>query len=99
MGVASAESAASSALAPIVEALRTADLLIGIAGDLPSAVTDIADDSRAIRPGALFVAVKGTERDGHEFLPDAERRGAAAAIVEDPARTALPSILVRDGRA
>ncbi|HEU5183703.1 MAG TPA: UDP-N-acetylmuramoyl-L-alanyl-D-glutamate--2,6-diaminopimelate ligase [Gemmatimonadaceae bacterium] len=99
MEVASAENAALSALAPIVEALRTADLLIGIAGDLPSAVSDIADDSRAIRPGALFVAVKGTERDGHEFLPDAQRRGAAAAIVEDPARTALPSILVRDGRA
>ena len=99
MEVASAESAASSALAPIVEALRTADLLIGIAGDLPSAITDIADDSRAIRPGALFVAVQGTERDGHEFLPDAERRGAAAAIVEDPARTTMPSILVRDGRA
>jgi UDP-N-acetylmuramoyl-tripeptide--D-alanyl-D-alanine ligase len=41
----------------------------------------ISTDSRALSPGALFVALKGV-RDGHEFLADAFQRGAAAALVE-----------------
>jgi UDP-N-acetylmuramoyl-L-alanyl-D-glutamate--2,6-diaminopimelate ligase len=61
-------------------------------------VTDIVDDSRAVRPGALFVAVRGTERDGHDYLPDAGARGAVAAIIEDTAHARLPALVVRDGR-
>ena len=87
-----------TALAPILEALRRAELLIGVEGTLPKTVTDIVDDSRATRPGALFVAVRGTERDGHDYLADAQRRGAGVAIVEDGARASLPAIVVRDGR-
>jgi UDP-N-acetylmuramoyl-L-alanyl-D-glutamate--2,6-diaminopimelate ligase len=47
--------------------------------------------------GSLFIAVRGSARDGHEFLPQAEAQGAVAAIVEDAARTALPSLVVRPG--
>ena len=97
-GVASAGVAASTALAPIVEALRRAELLVSIQGVLPATVTDIVDDSRAVRPGTLFVAVRGTERDGHDYLPDAGTRGATAAIVEDATRAPVPAIVVRDGR-
>jgi UDP-N-acetylmuramoyl-L-alanyl-D-glutamate--2,6-diaminopimelate ligase len=96
--VAGAEDVGSTALAPIVAALRRADLLIDTAGTLPASVSDIVDDSRAVRPGALFVAVRGTERDGHDYLPDARGRGATAAIVEDAARRELPAIVVSDGR-
>jgi UDP-N-acetylmuramoyl-L-alanyl-D-glutamate--2,6-diaminopimelate ligase len=96
--VASAGVAGSTALAPIVEALRRADLLVRIEGVLPPSVTDIVDDSRAVVPGALFVAVRGTERDGHDYLPDARTRGAVAAIVEDAARASMPAIVVRDAR-
>src|SRR6185503_4297180 len=39
-----------------------------------------------------------SERDGHDYLDRAAASGAAAAVVEDPARTSLPAILVRDGR-
>jgi UDP-N-acetylmuramoyl-L-alanyl-D-glutamate--2,6-diaminopimelate ligase len=98
MAVASAEVAGSTALAPILDALRRAELLVRVEGTLPSTVTDIVDDSRAVRAGALFVAVRGTERDGHDYLPDARTRGASAAIVEDAARAPLPAIVVRDGR-
>jgi UDP-N-acetylmuramoyl-L-alanyl-D-glutamate--2,6-diaminopimelate ligase len=98
MSVASAEVAGSTALAPILDALRRAELLVRVEGTLPPTVTDIVDDSRAVRPGALFVAVRGTERDGHDYLPDARTRGASAAIVEDAARAPLPAIVVRDGR-
>ena len=39
-------------------------------------------DSREVKPGGLFFALKGAEKDGHEFVADAVARGAAAAIVE-----------------
>src|ERR1019366_2654497 len=58
----------------------------------------ISDDSRAVGRGALFVAVRGSSRDGHDFLHAAAERGAVAAIVEDAAHTALPAIVVRDAR-
>jgi UDP-N-acetylmuramoyl-L-alanyl-D-glutamate--2,6-diaminopimelate ligase len=58
----------------------------------------LSDDSRAIRAGALFLAVRGTERDGHDYLGAAEQCGAAAAVVDDLSLTALPAIVVRDTR-
>jgi UDP-N-acetylmuramoyl-L-alanyl-D-glutamate--2,6-diaminopimelate ligase len=96
--VASARGADSTSLASLIDALRGAELLIGIEGTLPEAVSDLVDDSRAVGPGAMFVAMRGTERDGHEYLLDARARGAAAAIVEDYGRTSLPVIIVRDAR-
>jgi len=82
----------------IADALGRAGLLAEARGDLPAAVAAIVDDSRRAAPGALFVAVRGSVQDGHAFLPDAERRGAGVALVEDPAATALPALVVRDGR-
>jgi UDP-N-acetylmuramoyl-tripeptide--D-alanyl-D-alanine ligase len=38
-------------------------------------------NSREITPGDLFIAVRGEQFDGHTFVPDAARRGAAAALV------------------
>ena len=85
-------------LTEITDALARAGLLVITVGALPESVTAISDDSRAVGPGSLFVAVRGSSRDGHDFLEAAARAGAAAAIVEDPARTTLPAIVVRDGR-
>src|SRR5256885_3624242 len=39
-------------------------------------------DSREMKPGGLFFALRGAEMDGHEFAPDAVSRGAAAVVVE-----------------
>lgn len=52
-------------------------------------ITLITEDSRRVRPGALFVAVPGTSQDGHAFLRDALNRGAAALVVESA--EALPA--------
>lgn len=79
-------------------ALEEAGLLIERRGALPETISGITDDSRAVRPGFLFVAVRGTERDGHDFLGDAAYDGARVAIIEDAARTALPALVVRDAR-
>lgn len=79
-------------------ALERAGLLVSASGELPGRAADITDDSRSVGPGALFVAVRGSARDGHDFLPQAEERGAVAAIVEEPDRTSLPTMVVSDGR-
>ena len=46
------------------------------------AVAGVTSDSRAVRPGFVFVAVPGTARDGHDFVPAAVAAGAAAVVVE-----------------
>ena len=88
-----------TAVSRVVAALTDAGLLVSAPGPLPDAIDGVTDDSRAVRPGIAFVAVRGTTRDGHEFLTAAERAGAVVAIVEDPGRTELPALVVRDGRA
>ncbi len=45
-------------------------------------IAGIACDSREVKPGFLFVAVKGFKADGGVYLPDAFSRGAAAAVVQ-----------------
>jgi len=45
-------------------------------------VEGLAYDSREVKPGDLFVAIKGFVHDGHDFAADAVRRGAVAVMVE-----------------
>ncbi len=65
-------------------------------------VADIAHDSRTVKPGSLFVAVRGFHSDGHRFIPQAVQQGAAAVIAEhqDAAAAAagVPQIIVQDSR-
>lgn len=46
------------------------------------AIRAIAYDSRNVRPGSLFVAIKGGRYDGHNFIAQAVKLGAAAVVVE-----------------
>jgi UDP-N-acetylmuramoyl-L-alanyl-D-glutamate--2,6-diaminopimelate ligase len=85
-------------VADIEAALSSRGLLVGVNGDLPEDCRGVSDDSRKVERGELFIAVRGWDSDGHDFLGDAAQRGACAAIVEDPARTSLPALVVREGR-
>ena len=82
----------------IVGALREAGLLREVNGSLPSEFSSVCSDTRAVVPGALFVAVKGAVRDGHEFLDQAFERGASAAVVVEPDERHTPAIVVNDSR-
>jgi UDP-N-acetylmuramoyl-L-alanyl-D-glutamate--2,6-diaminopimelate ligase len=82
----------------VVQALHDAGLLLHTADSLPEFISAITDDSRQIALGGAFVAVRGTARDGHDFLSTAEQGGATLAIVEDEGRTTLPTLVVRDSR-
>jgi UDP-N-acetylmuramoyl-L-alanyl-D-glutamate--2,6-diaminopimelate ligase len=85
-------------ISEIRNALAERGLLVGTEGKLRDRVSGVADDSRKVKRGDLFIAVRGWNSDGHDFLEAAAERGAAAAIVEDPKRTKLPALVVREGR-
>jgi UDP-N-acetylmuramoyl-L-alanyl-D-glutamate--2,6-diaminopimelate ligase len=82
----------------IKTALAEHGLLASVRGEVPSQAAGITDDSRQVKPGYIFIAIRGSITDGHDFLKIAEANGATAAIVEDPSRTSLPTIAVREGR-
>ncbi len=66
--------------------------IVDFQGDPDLEITNIAYDSRAIGPGALFVALKGHAQDGHHFIEDAISKGALAVVLELPLRpSAFPS--------
>ena len=59
-------------------------------------VTGVQIDSRRVKPGDLFIAIKGEKVDGHDFIDMAAGLGASAALVERPVRASIPTILVPD---
>jgi UDP-N-acetylmuramoyl-L-alanyl-D-glutamate--2,6-diaminopimelate ligase len=64
-------------------------------------ITGVVYDSRAVTPGALFVAYRGFHTDGHAYIPQALERGAAAVVYEDPAwdgRVLVPALRVSNAR-
>lgn len=62
-------------------------------------VSDISIDSRRVKPGHLFVAMKGGDLDGHEFIPKAIHNGAVAVIGErDISGLSVPYIQLENSR-
>ena len=47
-------------------------------------ISHLECDSRRVLPGSCYIALKGTQADGHEFIPEAIRRGACAVVAEMP---------------
>ncbi len=68
--------------------LTLADVVEALTGVHPPGgqeiITETVVDSRQAIPGAMFVALPGAQRDGHEFVPDAFGRGATLALVARP---------------
>jgi UDP-N-acetylmuramoyl-tripeptide--D-alanyl-D-alanine ligase len=63
----------------------------------PSAPTGFAIDTRHLRAGQAFVALRTAQRDGHDFLPAARQGGASAALVSRPdAAVDLAQLVVAD---
>jgi UDP-N-acetylmuramoyl-L-alanyl-D-glutamate--2,6-diaminopimelate ligase len=65
-------------LAALVAALADAR----VEGTAAGSVHAIVHDSRAVAPGDVFVALRGTQRDGHDFVDRARERGALAVVVD-----------------
>ena len=63
------------------------------------ALTGVAVDSRHVRPGDLFVAIRGERVDGHDYAREAASRGAAALLAErrpSDLPAGFPAVLVPD---
>lgn len=65
--------------------MRLSELLrdVPLRGTMPSSdpeITSVTADSRMVRPGSLFVAIPGTQKDGSQFIPQALEKGAAAIV-------------------
>lgn len=76
--------------------------ILDIRGDREPLVSRITPDSRMVVAGALFVAVRGHERDGHAFIDAVCRAGARVVVAEEPPPTdwneAVTWVQVADGR-
>jgi UDP-N-acetylmuramoyl-tripeptide--D-alanyl-D-alanine ligase len=60
------------------------------------AFTSVSTDTRSLKRGALFVALRGPNFDGHDFAAAAVERGAAVALVERELPLDLPQVVVAD---
>ncbi len=87
--------------------MRMGELMKGAEIGPISAVADrevsgVAYDSRKVLPGYLFVAVRGEHVDGHDFIEDAIKRGAAAVVCEkepaDSQSVTVPVVRVDDSK-
>src|SRR5919201_1171786 len=80
----------------VIAALAPRDVV----GRAPLDVADLAYDTRATTPGALFFCIRGANVDGHDLAPQALHVGAAALVGERPVASApVPQIVVDDSRA
>src|SRR5262245_60046440 len=69
-----------------------------VSGDPALEIEQGTHDSRRVRRGALFVAIRGRDRDGNAFVEAARRNGAAAIASQEPAREGVPWLQVPDTR-
>lgn len=65
-------------------------------GAFPETAAGLTCDSRAVKPGDVFVALRGAAFDGHDFLADVASRRGGAAVVEEFRDADLPQLRVAD---
>ncbi|EHH68646.1 UDP-N-acetylmuramoyl-L-alanyl-D-glutamate--2,6-diaminopimelate ligase [Gluconobacter morbifer] len=59
-------------------------------------ISAVTADSRQVRPGTLFFALRGTRQNGAAFIPQAVANGAVAIVADHPAEASVPVILRPD---
>ena len=70
-----------------------------VVGGAPVQISDLAYDTRHVRPGALFFCIAGDRVDGHDLAADAVAAGAAALVVERRLELDVPQVVVSNVRA
>ncbi|MFH1690629.1 MAG: UDP-N-acetylmuramoyl-tripeptide--D-alanyl-D-alanine ligase [Candidatus Eisenbacteria bacterium] len=83
-----------------MERVRLTDMAqaldVHVTGAAGVEVVGVSTDSRTVRPGDLFFAIRGDNFDGHEYVEDAFAKGACAAVVSDDGARPGPVLAVRD---
>ncbi len=76
--------------------LQAAEIVNGALHGEDAVFNDVSKDTRSIRQGDLYIAIKGERYDGHAFVEQAQQAGAAGALVQQQQNVALPQIDVPD---
>ncbi len=86
--------------APMMDLDELARATGGAAAGERVGFSGVGTDSRVIAPGELFVALRGESFDGHDYVPQAIGRGAAAALVSRRvgSEREIPQVVVKDTR-
>lgn len=86
----------SVVLADLVRELPEAEYT----GEMGTIISGISYDSRKVRPGDIFVALKGSAQDGHDYIRDAVARGAVAVVAQrgSDKQVSVPVVSVPDPR-
>ena len=69
-----------------------------VRGGAPTDITDLAFDTREVRPGALFFCARGETVDRHDLAGEAVESGAVALVVERPLDLDVPQLVVKSAR-
>ena len=70
----------------------------GVHADTEMEIGGLTGDSRQVKSGDLFVAVRGFSSDGHAYIPRAVEMGCAAVLCEEPPTVEAPYVLLDDSR-
>lgn len=79
--------------------VQLSQLAVAVGGQLvgqDQTIDAIGTDSRALKMGDVFLALKGPNFDGHRFVGQVEQLGASALIVDHQVESTLPQIIVED---
>ena len=82
-------------------ARRLSDVATATGGKLVGADAEflrVSSDTRKLMAGDLFIALRGPNFNGHDYVMLAEKLGASGALVEHPILSHLPQVVVRDTR-
>ncbi|MBM3678360.1 MAG: UDP-N-acetylmuramoyl-L-alanyl-D-glutamate--2,6-diaminopimelate ligase [Actinobacteria bacterium] len=82
-----------------LDAISRAVGAVEVIGAAPVEIADLAHDTRAVTPGALFFCTPGANLDGHALAQDAVAAGAVALVVERPLDAQVPQVVVESVRA
>ena len=72
--------------------------MVAVSGDTGAEIRDVTADSNSVTRGSLFICLNGRARDGHGYIRQAERYGAAAVITERKTDTVLTQVVVKNTR-
>ncbi|MDR2591085.1 MAG: UDP-N-acetylmuramoyl-L-alanyl-D-glutamate--2,6-diaminopimelate ligase [Oscillospiraceae bacterium] len=81
-------------LRELLEKLET----IKVCADLDMHILGVSYDTRVIRTGEIFVAIRGYKHDGHKYIEEAVEKGVVCVICEEEPEISVPYILVKDSR-
>ncbi len=74
------------------------ELAAYVVGDASVSLGAVSTDSRSIKPGQLFVALKGPNHDAHAYIEAVSQAGASALVVDHETPATKPQLVVKDTR-